>query len=73
MKARLNIKAALPAIEFCSAGTLNTSSGFGAAGSCRVDFGRIDIIADAMDHEHLMTQLRMNVNSLANQSQKHKR
>lgn len=31
-----------------------------------VDFGRIDIIADAMDHEGDLMQLRMIVNNIAN-------
>ena len=72
MQTRFNIEAALTAIKLGPAGALDTRSGFSAAGSCRVDLGRIDVIAHAMDHKVSMTQLRMNVNSFANQSQKHK-
>ena len=60
---------ALPAIErFAMMG----QHLFGSAGPCIggfVNFGRIDIIADAVDHEIELLHLRMSVNNFANDLQ----
>ncbi len=42
--------------------TLDLIGAFGAAAGRLVDFCRIDIIANAMDHEAYIVQLRMIVN-----------
>jgi hypothetical protein len=69
-KSGLNINAALATIEFCAASPLNTGRRFRAIGSGCINFSRVDIIANAMDHAHDMIQLRMNVNNFATHSQK---
>ena len=47
----INIVAALPAVEFRSAGALDTACRLRAFGSGSIDLGRINIIADAMYHQ----------------------
>ena len=68
---RVNIHPALTTIEFSSAGALNACRSFRALGGGGVNFRRIDIIAEAMDHGRDIGFLRMNVNNVANHSQTH--
>jgi hypothetical protein len=65
---RLNIFAALTAIEFRPAGPLNTGGRFCAFRSGGVDLDGINIIANAMYHVADLRQLRMNVNNIATHS-----
>ncbi len=54
--------AALTTIKGHATVTLDLIGAFGAAAGRLVDFCRIDIIANAMDHEAYIVQLRMIVN-----------
>jgi len=68
-QARIDRFAAFPAIKLGAAQALNASSRFCTAARRLVNGFRIDIIADAMDHEYSLLQLRMIVNANANLSQ----
>jgi len=65
----LNIGFTLTAIKFCATGFLHIAGATRATRMGIIDFGRINIIAEAMYHDVHLLHLRMIVNNFANDLQ----
>lgn len=68
-QARIDIGPALATVKFFITRLHHTARALSALRRCGINFGRINVITDAMYHTSFICQLRMSVNNFANDLQ----